>query len=331
MNLSVQEWLDVVRPEYLQRFIRDGGAAVKFLVPLEGADRMLLKDELRAVAQDEGYAYALVDAAQTKIHMIDHVFHAVAKQIDWNALARNFALGILRENGWSVPAEGDTISLSCIGELNHREPHMIKSELSKLLEHHVWQDYRLSQEFRIAMFRLCQAQLDPALSPVPAEAIERWLRGELKRVTEVKDAPIFQKVGRHNARHMLSSLSYWLHLSGRSGLFLVLDITRCLSLRPRPLNPDDATRYYSVAGVKDAYEMLRQLVDETDDLEHCFVAVLASPEFLDPVNRRSVERYRALKMRIWDEVRDERYVNPLGCLIRLDGACCEEAATEDKV
>ena len=37
MAISFQEWLDIVREEYLQEFIRLGGAAVKFLIPLGGS------------------------------------------------------------------------------------------------------------------------------------------------------------------------------------------------------------------------------------------------------------------------------------------------------
>ena len=32
--LQIQEWLDVIRDEYLQRFVRDGGSSIKFAVPV---------------------------------------------------------------------------------------------------------------------------------------------------------------------------------------------------------------------------------------------------------------------------------------------------------
>lgn len=316
MDVDIHEWLTVVRREYLQSYIREGGATVKFLVPDDGMDRERLKLILESVAREENYAFAVVDAAQTKIHMIDHVFSEMARQIDWNNLAYSVVLRILRENGWSVPQE-NPLSVAHIAEANNREQHMIKQDISRLLERNIFRDYRLSQEYRIAMIRLCQSQFDPTLSTVSAETIEQWLKGELKRVSEVKSAPIFQKVARHNARHMVSSLSYWLHLAGCSGIFLVLDIERCLKMRPRPNDLGDNSRYYSLTGVYDAYEMLRELVDETDDLEYCFVTVLASREFLDPGCRRGVWRYNALKLRIWDEVRDEHRANPLGGLVRL--------------
>lgn len=69
----------------------------------------------------------------------------------------------------------------------------------------------------------------------------------------------------------------------------------------------------------DAYELLRQLVDGADDLSHCLTVVVASPQFLtDPT--RGLGSYEALKLRIWDEVRDREVPNPQGALMRLSAS-----------
>ena len=60
-----------------------------------------------------------------------------------------------------------------------------------------------------------------------------WLRGELRRISEVKRALIFQRIARHNARHMLASLAHWLRITGSAGLLLILDIARCPLTVPR--------------------------------------------------------------------------------------------------
>ena len=66
------------------------------------------------------------------------------------------------------------------------------------------------------MLALCAAQLDPTDNPALETSIKHWLRGELRLISEVKRALIFQKVARHNARHMLFSLAHWLTLTGKS-------------------------------------------------------------------------------------------------------------------
>lgn len=318
MHLVQKEWTDVLRREYLQGFIRAGGSAVKFVTPMAGLDATAVTQALRTLATEERYHFVHVDAARTKVHMIDHVFHEIARQTAWNDLAYTFVSRLLEKNGLRLPAQRERFTLSVIAELNGREPHLLKNDLREDLEQEIFRDYRMSQEFRIAMIRLCRAQLEPAPpGVVPGEQITSWLRGELRRISELKWALIFQKVARHNARDMLSSLSHWLHLTGYSGLVLVLDIGRCLVQRPRPLDPGDTSLYYSTGAVLDTYEMLRQLVDETDDMEYCLVIVLAPPEFLQPDCRRGVQRYQALNMRIWDEVRDRYRANPFACLVRL--------------
>jgi len=45
---------------------------------------------LPGLADRENFAFASMDAAATKIHPIDRLFHAVAAQVEWKNLARSF-------------------------------------------------------------------------------------------------------------------------------------------------------------------------------------------------------------------------------------------------
>jgi hypothetical protein len=135
----------------------------------------------------------------------------------------------------------------------------------------------------------------------------------LKAISILKKAHIFQKVGRHNARHMLLSLTHWLKMVGVNGLVLCLDISRYLVKKPKA--PDD-NLYYGTPAVLDAYDMLRKFIDATDNLEHCLILVIAPPEFIED-EKRGVARYQALKIRIWDEVRDRQRDNPCAPLVSV--------------
>jgi hypothetical protein len=101
---------------------------------------------------------------------------------------------------------------------------------------------------------------------------------------------------------------------------LTLDISRYLQERSK-----DSTGniHYSISAMLDCYEMLRQFIDGTDESEYLFIAVLAPSRFLDEGDRRSVVSYEALKLRIWNDVRDKKYVNPLASLVRI--SCCQRA------
>jgi hypothetical protein len=313
--LRPEDWLATVEREYLRDFVGAGGAAVKLAVTLPplGADDV--RTPLQRLAAEYGYCYAAVDSATTKLHMIDHLFHAVARQLDWDALAHDYVRALLAANGHAVPAEPDAFEYGRIAELNRYPESELRRDVREWLTDRVYRDYAMAQEFRIAMLRLCQAQLDRGEAvQAEATAIRHWLRGELRLISALKSALIFQKIARHNARDMFFSLAHWLRLVGRQGLVLALDITRYTAGR-RPSEPD-GTLYHTTAAAMDAYEVLRQFIDSTDELEACFVAVTAPPEFLED-ERRGLAKYDALRLRVWDEVRDRYRANPLSSLVRL--------------
>jgi hypothetical protein len=314
--ITQDEWIDTIRGEYLHSFIKHGGAAVKFVVPMEDIDHDQLLNLLRKTAEEENYLFTSVNAVSTKIHMIDKLFHEVARQIDWDELSLTFVKKIFTKNDYQLPIHREDFDFQNIAAINKREEKFLRKEMRSWFEAEIFRDFEMSQEFRIAMMFLCLDQLDTAgPSPFLSNAVKEWLRGELRLIKTLKKELIFQKIARHNARHMLFSLSHWLRINGKSGLIVVLDITRYL-ISTRSKNPDDGF-FYSVPAMLDAYEVLRQFIDGTDEMEGMLIVVLASKEFLDPDDRRGLSRYEALKLRIWDEVRDKRRQNPLASLVRL--------------
>jgi hypothetical protein len=89
-----------------------------------------------------------------------------------------------------------------------------------------------------------------------------------------------------------------------------------LSVARRPPAGLRDGNYYSKAAVMDAYEVLRQLIDATDELEGLFVAVQLPPDLLTDEGR-GLPAYTALHLRVADEVRDRRRPNPYAALTRV--------------
>jgi hypothetical protein len=323
MELSPEQWLEVVRTDYLQDFVRQGGAAVKLAVPDTAVGRHRLSYQLAEEAARAGYQFALVDAASTKLHLVDRLFSEVARQTDWDALCFAFLTSLLSARGLSLPPTPEELTLAAIAELNGRSEALFRNEVRGLVERELFGAEGMSQEFRIAMIRLCFALLDPDDDPLLRDALKEWLRGELRLVSAVKRAPIFRKVARHNGRYLLFSLPHWLKLAGKSGLLLALDVSR-YAVAKRPAEPDGSL-YFSASAALDTYELLRQFIDATDELAYCFVAVLAGSEFLAD-DRRGLRSYNALYLRVADEVRDRYRPNPLGALVRLEGPAAAPAA-----
>lgn len=322
MDMHAQEWLNTVREEYLQRYIRQGGSSVKFVVGDSEQALAHVQTDLAGMAESEGFSMVHVDARYTKVHMADRFFHQLARMVDWDALAFRFVCRLFIENGYQVPKTQQDFSLNGVATLNDRAEPLLRRDLQSWLERAIYRDVQMCQEFRMAMIRLCLAQLDAGEDrPFLTTAVKDWLKGELRQLSTLKEALIFQKIVRHNARHMVASLTRWLRLVGQSGLVLTVDLSRYL-VNQRPQEPDGL--YYSASATMDAYEMLRQYIDGIDDIEGLFLVVLAPPEFLTD-GRRGLNRYEALKLRIWDEVRDRRHQNPLSALIRLTTPGGEEA------
>jgi hypothetical protein len=316
--ISVGDYVAFLNGEYLHDYVDGGGAAVKFVVPSEDGAATAFLETFGRQAAEAGYAVARVDAVETRVHLLEQVFFEVARQVDWDELAMVATGKAVAAAGYPAPPEGG-VSLDRLAAHYQVDPRELKRDVDRQLQEQVHRDYAMVQEFRTAMLRLCQAQLDSG-QVVDAEhaAVLDWLRGDLRQISVLRSALIFRRIGRHNARHLLFSLAHWLAVNDRAGLALVLDIRR-LGFARRPSPEDRHGHYYTRAALLDAYEVLRQLVDNTDEMANCITVVLVSPAFLSD-SPRGLDAYQALKLRIFDEVRDANRDNPFSSLIRLGAA-----------
>lgn len=314
-EISVEYWLSILRQEYIHTFLKEGGCSVKFAISSDDDTHAALHAGVCAMAKTEGLAFARLDARYTKIHLVDRVFFKIAKQLDWDELAYDFLAVLIRSKGYQVPEKWEDFSLQNLAKLNDRQETLLWKDIQTWIEKAIESDRNLCQEFRMAMMCLCAAQLQASEADLYlAQSIKEWLRGELRLISSVKHALIFQKITRHNGRHLLTSLTHWLRRSKKSGLVITLDISRYL-VGKKPSEPD-TTFYYSAAAVLDLYDMLRQFIDGVEDYAGCLMVVLAPDGFLRDA-RRGLDRYEALKLRIWDDVRDKYQQNPLAPMVRL--------------
>jgi hypothetical protein len=312
-TINTSEWLKVVEQDYLNDFIKNEGAAVKFVAVNDEHTLANARGKLSAVAQESNFIYASVNAEQTKLHLVEQIFFQIARQIDWDALAIRFMRGML-EQEYNLPENDCDFTIDTLAKLNGCDPRLFRPIINSRLKDQLFRNYNMIQEFRIAMTLICTRQLDhDEVNEDLYLAIKEWFKGELHLISTLKNAFIYQKIGRNNGRNMLYSLARWLHLCGYNGLLLTLDISRYINDHKEP----DGALYYSTSAVMDCYEVLRQFIDSTDEAGCCFITVFAPNRFLDLDEKRGVGIYDALKLRIWDEVYDRGQVNPLAPLIRM--------------
>ncbi len=313
-SLTVQDWVDFLADDYLSAFVPAGGAAVK--VAVAGSDDVAdrLSASLRRAGAAAGCTVVTVSAADTKVHLVEQLFFAVARQVDWEQLAASVVR--VAYDACDFPAPGPLAVNEVAASYDVDERELYRS-VRRQLEQSLLGDPTLARELRRALLRLAHAHVRPGdLDVGEKDAVLAWLRGEPVALAALRPSLIHSRIGRHNARPVLVSLARLLLGAGSLGLVLQLDLRRLAEGR-RPPVAERTGIYYSKAGVLDAFEVLRQLIDATDDLRGVLVVAVVPPELVTDESR-GLPAYTALQLRVADEVRDRRRANPHAALVRLE-------------
>lgn len=316
IGLEVRGYAEFVAKEYLADYVATGGAAVRFVVAGDDGVARRWHAQLAEAAASEGYEYVPADAADTKVHMIDQLYAVVARRLDWAHLARRQVAAAWEAIGLTPPAP-DELGVAAVAASHDVSIPEAARSMRRQLESTLLRNPTLAREFRLAVLRLCQAELGTGdVLSVEREAVVAWLRVEPVALRSLKSASLHGRITRNNARSMLVSLAAWRAQVAGTGVVLDLDLTRLAVSRRPPLEQREGL-YYSKAAVLDAYEVVRQLVDATDVLRNAFITVTLPPEMVTD-EARGLPAYSALQLRIVDEVRDRRRANPFAALVRLE-------------
>lgn len=329
MESVAADWLGVVDKYYLGDFIRSGGAAFKLALTQDERAAPAVLDSIRALAASRGCVYARVSAAETRIDKIDQVFFAIARQIDWESLVAKDAMQFLRSLDYEVPDGAGINDMQALAEANGCDQEDLLRDIRRATRQEITQDRRMCKEFRAAVAQLRSARFFPrSVTPTDAETLAGWLRGEKVSAAALRDLRVYSKIGRHNAREMLIALAHWLAKSLGMGLVLGLDLSALLRTRPQPAHGDLQSLYYSRGALLDAYEVIRQFIDETDAITHCLIFA-AAPAQLETDDKRSILKYYALQSRLLSEVHDLDRQDLLAPMVRLGDARGERTADDE--
>lgn len=313
-SLSVPDYAAFLSEHYLAAYLPAGGAAVKVAVVGSPETAGRLERALGAAADATGCLFVSVSAAEVRVHQVEQLLFAVSRQVDWDALAASVVRAAY--DAVAFPASGG-LTVAEVAREHDVDARELYRSVRRQLEQTLLGDDALARELRRALLRLTQVQLGGAdVDRAEHVAVLGWLRGEKVALPALRPALIYARIGRHNARSLLASLARLLLAAGYGGLVLHLDCAR-LAESHRPPVEQRTGVYYSKAAVLDAFEVLRQLIDATDELRGVLAVAVVPPELVTD-EARGLPAYSALQLRVADEVRDRRRANPFAALVRLE-------------
>ena len=175
-------WLDLIDREYLREFVSGGGSAVKFV---EGEAEQLdeIQARLVALAEQHELASCRIDASQTRLHMIQDIFFAISRSLDWPAMAQAFVEALVTKQGYRWPRPGGGVTFQDLAAYNEIDVRLFRRDLNRWLTDEIMRDRSMSQDFRIAMATLCRTRLEPDETDIGVTTpVLEWLRGELRAI-----------------------------------------------------------------------------------------------------------------------------------------------------
>ena len=305
--LHPRDWLDVIEREYFKGFLRDGGAAAKFVIADVPAQDEI-QTEAALLARQHNMVHATVSAGDTRLHLAQDLFFAVTRALPWDGLLQRYLEALFTRNDHAWPRPGTPMGTADLAAAFGIAPGIMARHRDQWLTRDLWDDPKLARDYRAAMIALCLSRLDPG--EAMDTPVHQWLRGDVVPASLLRPFDIMARIGRSNARAMLISLCHFLRKAGAGGLLLTLD------LRPA-MGTGNSPHRYTPAAMMDLYEVLRELIDDLEHLPGLFILALADQSLVSGDRRRTLDTYKALEMRIWPDVRPGDRQNPLAPLVTI--------------
>jgi len=301
---------DFLRRWYLNGFVDHGVGKVKFVRGKKGAGKTHFLRHLALTAGREGYLAVYLSALAGRLGAIDELYRAVASGIPWTDLIDRAAGEVVQKH------------------LGYTDFDLAVPEFKAWVdENHASSVPHLKADIRDATDKwLAGLDLDPAWASAVRGGIQRrlagetemdpgltlWLQGEKVGAFARSKLGVGGNIEKRNARAMLMSLAVLVHAAGWRGLVVLIDNLEVLAATERR----DDVPYYTKLWRNQAYEMLRELVDEAHRAAWLLIVAAGGWEVFDDA-KTGFPSYPALRDRIWSEVRIEQ-VDRFADLIDLD-------------
>ena len=314
MSVGSDFIMDFWKDKYLANYLALGGSKIKFLTGRTGSGKTHFLEILSMEAEDMGYISVSLSAREIWIHDFKDIYIAVLRQVNLLERLQRCSHEVIRQLGYEPNTMPDDISfadyLSSQGKLDPLTKREIREQLEKLF----LANPLIDNNFALACALLTGGILGhPTLEEASQKLLLQWLEGsreaKLSSLRRLGLSP--SKITKYNARHMLRSLVEICCLAGYKGLVISIDNMEVL------VGVDNAeTMRYTRLKREDAYESIRELIDEIDTLKHTMF-VFSFDRLLIDDDTKGLKSYQALWMRIQNEIEGTRF-NRFADIVDLD-------------
>lgn len=326
ITVGQSAWEAFVGEQYLKPggYIASGFSQMKFVIGRPGAGKTHLLRRLIGHARGLGYVTVFLSAPDIRIQNVDSVYAAIARQVDMEELAHRLAHRAVEKLGYDlnqVPA--NSTFLSWVVHEHQRIDTLVKRDLEQVLGS-LFKREHVDPNFSLAFTQLALGVLGVRHFPrEDRDLLLGWLRGEKLRAAALHRIYLARSIDRYNARDMLHALADFVHQQGFAGLFIAIDQMEDMPLGHHP--ETGRTKYGNVA-LADAYQSLREMVDNLPSIPGMMLILAGQRDFLELP--RGIKSYDALWLRIQHEVVSSRF-NRFGQLVDLDRAVAGSLTPED--
>ena len=310
ITVGIDYLTDFWKDRYLNEYIPGGGSLIQLLTGRKGSGKSHLIEYFLGGAGN--YKIASISARKVWIHDFKEIFFEVLKQVDLEGCLRVCCEKIITELGFAPGSYAGNF-IDYLSDQNMNDP-ITKREIRLQLNKAFLQNPLMDNNFACVCALLAGGIIGHPLLDGPShENLLGWLAGRkevrLPALRSLGLSPV--RITRHNARHMLRSLTEVIKMAGYDGLIIAIDDLDILISQE---NLDDIR--YTRLKREDAYESVRELIDEIDTLRNIFFLFSFDRRLIDD-EVRGIKSYQALWFRIQNEIQSGR-LNRFSNLIDMD-------------
>ncbi len=300
--------------QYLETYIPAGGSKIKFVTGLQGSGKTFFAETLLRDAETMGYRTVAISARKVWLHDFKEVYLEILRQCGLEGILRECADRVIRDMGYDpsgIP-EGKTL-MDVLSEKGEGDAFS-RGEIRESLRRCFTRNPLLDNTFAVCCSLLTGDLLGyPVLENTYREMILAWMHGDPSvRASQMKAvgmSPV--RVSKYNARNLLRSLCEIIHMSGRPGLLVMIDDLEQLICR----SAEGSVRYTRTRR-DDAYESIRQLIDDIDSMRYVLFLYSMNREMTDDESV-GIKSYQALWTRMQNEVISMRF-NRFADIVDMD-------------